>query len=224
MAVTIVGYGNSKNRWNGYSEVELCTSDTPVESPEVEIEMPKTETEAEPEEMNDSGLPFPTGRKGFNIANRWAEPFRILSRSQSPKQQVSNKSLWQDLAPSACSHARYMAEKASRTRCDAINPVRASLRPRCFVSTGARSPSVLGAPAVTRNAVMVLRQTPRAGSASGLCPRVREIFGPGKPVSTCCLNWVSRKGVSCEQNPHNKETELCGALYRRLPKIPDTLH
>ncbi|CAM9458444.1 unnamed protein product [Ectocarpus sp. 6 AP-2014] len=79
LAVTIVGYGNSKNRWNGYSEVELCASDSRVEAPEVDIEMPKTETETEIEEMNDSGLPFPTGRKGFNIANGCSFPIRVGS-------------------------------------------------------------------------------------------------------------------------------------------------
>lgn len=68
--MTIVGYGNSKNRWNGYAEVELCTHETPVEAPEVEVETPETEPEAEA--TNEfTELPFPEGRKGFNVVNQW---------------------------------------------------------------------------------------------------------------------------------------------------------
>lgn len=69
-AVTIVGYGNSKNKWNGYAEVELCTHETPVEAPEVEIETSETEFEAETTNVL-AELPFPTGRKGFNVVNQW---------------------------------------------------------------------------------------------------------------------------------------------------------
>lgn len=72
MAVTIVGYGNTKNKWNGFSEVELCTYDTPVEAPEVEVETPETETETEAGGATEvKELPFPEGRKGFSIVNKW---------------------------------------------------------------------------------------------------------------------------------------------------------
>lgn len=55
VAVTIVGNGNDRNNWNGYSEVELCTtSESPGKAEETEI----------------VELPFPAGRKGFNIVNR----------------------------------------------------------------------------------------------------------------------------------------------------------
>ena len=99
-AVTIVGYGNSKNKWNGYAEVELCTTETPVEAPEVEVETPEVEVEtpevevetpevevetpevevetpapspASPgaETIEFTELPFPEGRKGFNVVNLW---------------------------------------------------------------------------------------------------------------------------------------------------------
>lgn len=69
-AVTIVGYGNSKNKWNGYAEVELCTHETPVEAPEVEVKMPETEPENETT-ISFTELPFPAQRKGFNVVNQW---------------------------------------------------------------------------------------------------------------------------------------------------------
>ena len=49
--MTIVGYGNSKNKWNGYAEVQLCTHETPEEAPELEvvIETPETEVGSETE-------------------------------------------------------------------------------------------------------------------------------------------------------------------------------
>lgn len=72
VAVTIVGYGNNKNKWNGYSEVELCTYDTPVEAPEIEVEIetPGNEPETGSGVTDDVELPFPEGRKGFNIVNK----------------------------------------------------------------------------------------------------------------------------------------------------------
>lgn len=69
MAVTIVGYGNNKNAWNSYSEVELCAYEPPAETIEREIEVEITTPEKG--DMNEIvELPFPTGRKGFNIVNR----------------------------------------------------------------------------------------------------------------------------------------------------------
>jgi len=76
--VTIMGFGNSKNKWNGYAEVQLCTHETPEEAtPELEvvIETPETETGTEAEsggmpQILGSGLPFPVGRKGFNVVNQ----------------------------------------------------------------------------------------------------------------------------------------------------------
>lgn len=76
--MTIVGYGNSKNKWNGYAEVQLCTREAHEEAtPEVEvvIETPETETGTETEsgvtpQQSGSGLPFPIGRKGFNVVNQ----------------------------------------------------------------------------------------------------------------------------------------------------------
>lgn len=98
-AVTIVGFGNSKNKWNGYAEVELCTSESPVEeAPEVEIEGTETTTESEAEAetgteseaeaetgteseaestVEFTELPFPTGRKGFNVVNLWVQCFTL---------------------------------------------------------------------------------------------------------------------------------------------------
>lgn len=69
-AVTIVGYGNSKNKWNGYAEVELCTHEAPAEVPEVETSTSDTETDAEAT-IEFTELPFPADRKGFNVVNQW---------------------------------------------------------------------------------------------------------------------------------------------------------
>lgn len=69
-AVTIVGYGNSKNKWNGYAEVELCTHDTPVEATEEQVKIPDNETETETT-IKFTELPFPADRKGFNVVNLW---------------------------------------------------------------------------------------------------------------------------------------------------------
>eukprot|EP00752_Nemacystus_decipiens_P009533 g8521.t1 len=112
-AVTIVGYGNSKNKWNGYAEVELCTTETPEEvpevevetpeggvetpavevetpeegggTPEVEIETPENETGTESTNIEFTELPFPTGRKGFNVVNLCSFPVRVGSTgNQAP--------------------------------------------------------------------------------------------------------------------------------------------
>ncbi|CAM9660137.1 unnamed protein product [Pylaiella littoralis] len=77
VAVTIVGYGNADNKWNGYSEVELCTYDTPVEAPEIEVEIETRETK--PDTTDAKELPFPEGRKGFNIVNKCSFPIRVGS-------------------------------------------------------------------------------------------------------------------------------------------------
>lgn len=64
VAVTIVGHGNSKNLWNGYSEVELCSHVNGEEensSPSVGV-VPESGSVA-------VELPFAEGRKGFNIVN-----------------------------------------------------------------------------------------------------------------------------------------------------------
>ena len=65
VAVTVVGYGNNKNDWNGYAEVQLCTRVAAEEAPVVEVETLSSN-------MVNVELPFPTGRKGFNVVNRCA--------------------------------------------------------------------------------------------------------------------------------------------------------
>lgn len=63
VAVTIVGYGNNKNDWNGYAEVQLCTRVATEETPVVEVGTLGSN-------IVDIELPFPSGRKGFNVVNK----------------------------------------------------------------------------------------------------------------------------------------------------------
>lgn len=64
-AVTIVGYGNSKNMWNGYAEVELCAREMDFQTQD---NITETETTTQFTE-----LPFPEDRKGFNVVNLWVQ-------------------------------------------------------------------------------------------------------------------------------------------------------
>lgn len=77
VAVSIVGHGNSKNMWNGYSEVQICSTTTETQNGgtgESEEEEPQQQSEEQPTlnvmpVTNDVELPFPEGRKGFNVVN-----------------------------------------------------------------------------------------------------------------------------------------------------------
>ncbi|CAN0192521.1 unnamed protein product, partial [Laminaria digitata] len=72
VAVTLVGYGNNKNDWNGYAEVQLCTRVSGEAAPEVEVQTLSSN-------IVDTELPFPSGRKGFNVVNRCTFPIRVGS-------------------------------------------------------------------------------------------------------------------------------------------------
>lgn len=64
--MTIVGNGNDKNKWNGYSEVQVCESEEPTE------EVPFIEgviIDSTSEVPVDKEVSFPEGRKGFNVVN-----------------------------------------------------------------------------------------------------------------------------------------------------------
>lgn len=61
VAVTIVGHGNTKNLWNGYSEVQTCSHVNEEEKSGPAVGLGGETVEVE--------LPFPDGRKGFNIVN-----------------------------------------------------------------------------------------------------------------------------------------------------------
>lgn len=66
VAVTIVGNGNDKNQWNGYSEVEVCESEGSTEQvPFIEGVIVDSTSEV----SVDMELSFPGGRKGFNVVN-----------------------------------------------------------------------------------------------------------------------------------------------------------
>lgn len=65
-AVTIVGNGNDKNKWNGYSEVQVCESEEPIgEVPSIGGVIIDSTNEV----SVDMELSFPKGRKGFNVVN-----------------------------------------------------------------------------------------------------------------------------------------------------------
>lgn len=98
-----MGYGNADNKWNGYSEVELCTYDTPVEAPEIEVEIETRETK--PDTTDAKELPFPEGRKGFNIVNKWVG---------FDSQVNTLKSLACMMLEAAASNHRWFAQPPSR--------------------------------------------------------------------------------------------------------------
>lgn len=58
-----MGHGNTKNLWNGYSEVQACSH---VDGEEETGSGPAVGVGREAVEVE---LPFPDGRKGFNIVN-----------------------------------------------------------------------------------------------------------------------------------------------------------
>lgn len=71
VAVTIVGYGSDKNKWSGFSEVQVCAY-----VPEDVFSIKETSSITPTFEHFPPGveelvreLPFPEGRRGFNVVN-----------------------------------------------------------------------------------------------------------------------------------------------------------
>lgn len=72
MAVTIVGYGSDKDKWNGFSEIQVCAHVPGHDSSMEESSSTPTSERLSPGfEGIVRELPFPEGQRGFNVVNMY---------------------------------------------------------------------------------------------------------------------------------------------------------